>query len=84
VTDSGHGIDAATARILFTPFARGANPYNSGAGGYGIGLAASKQLAELHAATLTLVTNADARGSVAELRLPATRAISEPAAAISA
>ncbi len=84
VIDCGHGIDDATARILFTPFARGANPYNSGAGGYGIGLAASKQLAELHAATLTLVTNTDARGSVAELRLPATRVISKPAAAISA
>ncbi|MBM3512857.1 MAG: ATP-binding protein [Alphaproteobacteria bacterium] len=75
VIDSGAGVDPETVQLLFTPFARGNNPYHHGAVGYGIGLVVSKRLAELHGATLTLRANTPARGSTAEFILPPERVL---------
>lgn len=81
VMDSGAGVDPEAARSLFTPFARGTNPYQNNAPGYGIGLAVSKRLADLHGATLTLQPNLSPPGSMAELILPAERVLTSTTAA---
>lgn len=62
VEDDGPGL-ASTAN-LFVPF------FTTKAGGTGIGLALSRQIAEAHGGTLTLENRADARGCVARLTLP--------------
>ena len=82
IIDQGPGIDENAARVLFTPFARGASPYNNAAGGYGIGLAVSKRLAELHGAELTLKSNTPGPGSTATLLIPAERVMVSAVAGI--
>jgi signal transduction histidine kinase len=62
VEDEGPGIAEATN--LFVPF------FTTKAGGTGIGLALSRQIAENHGGSLTLADRQGARGAVAVLRLP--------------
>jgi len=62
VVDDGPGLPA-TAN-LFTPF------FTTKPNGTGIGLVLSRQIAEAHGGTLTLEDREDARGCVAQLRLP--------------
>jgi signal transduction histidine kinase len=62
VQDDGPGL-ADTAN-LFVPF------YTTKPAGSGIGLALSRQIAEAHGGTLTLVNRRDARGCEARLSLP--------------
>ncbi len=52
---------------LFVPF------FTTKAGGSGIGLVLSRQIAESHAGTLTLETRPTAHGGEARLRLPLER-----------
>jgi signal transduction histidine kinase len=69
VRDDGPGL--ADTGNLFVPF------YTTKPAGSGIGLALSRQIAEAHGGTLTLVNRARARGCEARLSLPfraATRA----------
>jgi two-component system nitrogen regulation sensor histidine kinase NtrY len=70
VEDDGPG-PGETAN-LFVPF------YTTKAGGTGVGLVISRQIAEAHGGTLTLAKSAGASGSVATLILPAR--VSTPAA----
>ncbi|MBV8517475.1 MAG: PAS domain-containing protein [Acidobacteria bacterium] len=65
IEDDGAGI-ASTAN-LFVPF------FTTKAGGSGVGLALSRQIAEAHGGTLTLENRDGARGAVARLRLPRAR-----------
>ena len=63
VEDDGPGI--ADTGNLFVPF------YTTKADGSGIGLVLSRQIAEAHQGTLTLVNRETAGGCVAQLSLPA-------------
>jgi signal transduction histidine kinase len=65
VVDDGPGL-AGTAN-LFVPF------YTTKPHGSGIGLVLCRQIAEAHGGTLTLANRTDARGCVAEVRLPMGR-----------
>jgi two-component system nitrogen regulation sensor histidine kinase NtrY len=62
VEDDGPGI--ASMANLFVPF------FTTKPEGSGIGLPLSRQIAEAHGGTLTLENRAEARGSVARLKLP--------------
>ena len=62
VLDEGHGI--ADASNLFVPF------FTTKPQGTGIGLALSRQIAELHQGTLSLENRGDRAGARARLRLP--------------
>jgi nitrogen fixation/metabolism regulation signal transduction histidine kinase len=62
VHDEGHGIMNATN--LFVPF------FTTKPGGSGIGLTLSRQIAEAHGGSLTLVNRKSRRGCEALLRLP--------------
>lgn len=63
VADEGPGI--ANPDNLFVPF------FTTKPGGSGIGLALSRQIAEVHGGTLRLENRTDARGAVATLEIPA-------------
>ncbi len=62
VTDEGASI--VNADNLFVPF------FTTKAGGSGIGLVLSRQIAEAHGGTLSLVNRTDARGAIATVELP--------------
>ena len=62
VADEGPGV-TSTAN-LFVPF------FTTKAGGSGIGLALSRQIAEAHQGSLALENRRDRRGARARLRLP--------------
>ena len=62
IRDNGPGI--GNAANLFVPF------YTTKPEGSGIGLVLAQQIASAHRGTITLGNNPDARGCVAELRLP--------------
>jgi signal transduction histidine kinase len=62
VTDSGPGVPAELRERIFEPF------FTTRPGGSGLGLAASRAIAESHGGTLEL--DAEARGATFVLRLP--------------
>ena len=62
IQDDGPGV--SNPANLFVPF------FTTKPGGTGIGLALSRQIAEGHGGTLTLVNRSDGRGCEARLRIP--------------
>jgi signal transduction histidine kinase len=62
VDDEGPGLAETTN--LFVPF------FTTKAGGSGIGLVLSRQIAEAHGGSLTLLNRKDVRGCEARLRIP--------------
>ncbi|MDG0809241.1 ATP-binding protein [Cohnella rhizosphaerae] len=69
VADTGIGMDADTAARVFQPYEQGARQPDTNAAGFGLGLAISKRLAELHGGRLT-VDSTPGVGSVFQFALP--------------
>ncbi len=81
VRDDGMGIAPEALSRIFEMFTRDARgPGGTDSGGLGIGLALSRQIAELHGGTLEARSEGAGRGSEFVLRLPRAAA---PAAAVS-
>ncbi|MGL4404872.1 MAG: ATP-binding protein [Notoacmeibacter sp.] len=69
VKDSGPGIDEIDKQRVFEPFTRLEDSRNSETGGFGLGLAIAKQIAEAHGGSISLSNNAPS-GLIVNLRLP--------------
>ena len=66
VTDTGRGIDSATLPLIFNLFARG----SADVSGFGVGLAVSRRLVELHGGTIEVYSPGTNMGSQFTVRLP--------------
>jgi PAS domain S-box-containing protein len=80
VCDNGPGIPAETIEELFTPFSRGQGRDDMSAGGLGLGLAISRQLAELHGGRLDARSRWPRPGSEFRVHLPLLTEPAEPLA----
>lgn len=79
VGDTGIGMEEDTAKRIFQPYEQGAVQPDTNAAGFGLGLAISKRLAELHGGRLT-VDSTPGVGSVFRFTLPAAEAVSSDSA----
>ncbi|WP_271754227.1 hybrid sensor histidine kinase/response regulator [Cohnella sp. JJ-181] len=70
VADTGIGMDEETASRIFGPYEQGERRAETNASGFGLGLAISKRLVELHGGRLT-VGSSPGFGSVFSFTLPA-------------
>jgi signal transduction histidine kinase len=70
IADSGRGITADFLPKIFEPFSQSDDALTRHAGGLGLGLAISRQLATLHQGTLTARSLGADRGSTFTLTLP--------------
>jgi signal transduction histidine kinase len=70
ITDTGRGIDASTLPLIFNLFARGSTDVS----GFGVGLAVSRRLVELHGGTIEVSSPGTDMGSQFTVRLPADSA----------
>ena len=70
VTDTGRGIDSSTLPLIFNLFARGSTDVS----GFGVGLAVSRRLVELHGGTIEVYSAGTDMGSQFTVRLPASPA----------
>ena len=62
MTDTGRGIDPAAIATIFTLFARAASDVR----GFGVGLAATRRLVELHGGTIQARSDGVGRGGVGQ------------------
>lgn len=79
ITDNGPGIEDIDKQRVFEPFTRLEESRNSESGGFGLGLAIAKQIAEAHGGSIILSDNMPF-GLIVNLRLPlrsATAALSK-------
>jgi signal transduction histidine kinase len=79
VTDEGVGIPADQLARVFDMFAKVERTGNEPTEGLGIGLALSRQLAELHGGTLTGESAGEGKGAIFTLSVPAGHADASPA-----
>jgi two-component sensor histidine kinase len=80
VSDTGVGIPADQLERVFDMFARIERSVPSANTGLGIGLALSRQLAELHGGTLVASSEGEGKGATFTLRIPAIAAAPPPPA----
>jgi signal transduction histidine kinase len=66
VTDNGRGIDSSTLPLIFNLFVRGSTDVS----GFGVGLAVSRRLIELHGGTIEVYSSGTNMGSQFTVRLP--------------
>lgn len=69
ISDTGIGMDGVTVSRIFQPYEQGAAQAETNAAGFGLGLAITKRLVELHGGELT-VSSAPNAGSVFRFTLP--------------
>lgn len=87
VTDTGIGISAAFLPFVFDRFSQRDSSTTRNHGGLGLGLAISKQLAELHGGTLEASSPGEGQGATFVLSIPVVRPaqtehpVADPAAA---
>lgn len=81
VRDSGPGIPEAEVERIFSRFSRIDAGRSRAAGGFGLGLAIVKAIAEAHHGSVR-VDSTVGKGSVFELRLPASMAVASQDAAL--
>jgi two-component system, cell cycle sensor histidine kinase PleC len=74
VKDNGQGIPASEIHKVMQPFGQGSLAQQTAEGGTGLGLPIVKGLIELHGGTFELRSELR-RGTVAEVRFPATRVV---------
>ncbi|WP_308530501.1 ATP-binding protein [uncultured Paenibacillus sp.] len=72
ITDTGIGMDEAVASRIFQPYEQGAEQAETNAAGFGLGLAITKQLVELHHGELTFSSTPNV-GSVFQFTLPVAK-----------
>lgn len=70
VADDGPGVPAEHRERIFGRFTRLDQARARDSGGSGLGLAISREIAQAHGGSLTLLVGAAASGAVFELRLP--------------
>lgn len=70
VTDTGRGIDPSMLPLIFNLFTRGSTDVS----GFGVGLAVSRRLVELHGGTIEAYSSGTNMGSRFTVRLPASPA----------
>lgn len=70
VIDNGVGLSGAERDRIFEPFRRGQDPAFKSVPGVGLGLYASKQLAEVNRGTLTLLSSEPGVGTSFALEIP--------------
>jgi len=75
ISDSGRGISAEFLPKIFEPFSQSDDVLTRSAGGLGLGLAISRQLATLHHGTLSARSYGPNLGSTFTLTLPCTRPV---------
>ncbi|MFC3798877.1 ATP-binding protein [Cohnella sp. GCM10012308] len=80
VADTGIGMDTDTAKRIFEPYEQGELQPETNAAGFGLGLAISRRLVELHGGRLT-VDSAPGVGSVFRFTLPVATAAARAARA---
>ncbi|MEK0315559.1 hybrid sensor histidine kinase/response regulator [Cohnella sp. 56] len=73
VADTGIGMDEETARRIFRPYEQGEMQADTNAAGFGLGLAITQRLVELHGGQLT-VRSAPGVGTVFRFTLPTAEA----------
>lgn len=70
IEDDGPGIPQEQLAEMLEPFRRGEASRNRDTGGSGLGLTLARAIAQQHGGSLSLANRKDARGLVAELRIP--------------
>ncbi|HEY4329349.1 MAG TPA: ATP-binding protein, partial [Phycisphaerae bacterium] len=80
VSDTGKGIEASFLKILFVRFTQAQSPHTRTQGGLGLGLAISKQLAELHGGTIVAESAGVDRGTTFTVSFPIRTPELEPSA----
>lgn len=69
IADDGPGVPSEQAQFVFERFTRLDEARSADAGGTGLGLAIAREIAEVHAGTLNLISNGSP-GATFEMRIP--------------
>ncbi len=78
IQDTGMGIEASALPRLFSAFEQGNPTRDSALGGVGLGLAIARQIAQLHAGSVTAASDGPNLGSTFTVKLPIAVAERDP------
>jgi signal transduction histidine kinase/ActR/RegA family two-component response regulator len=74
ISDTGMGIAPETLPRIFTAFEQGARSRNASYGGLGLGLSISRAIMELHAGTISAMSDGKDKGATFTVRLQTVKA----------